>query len=315
MNCLCCGRPLKNNTENGWHASCIKSFFGTSVLPEIELSEETLRSLASESVNKGLTVPGVQKKLSLHLFSDRKHPRLTLVNYPTGYILKPQTEEYPHMPEAEHLIMSMADHCGIKTVPHALIRSKESYAYITKRVDRAFGNGSIKKFAMEDFCQLEQRLTQDKYKGSYERCSKVIEKYSARNALDQTELFLRLVFCFVTGNSDMHLKNFSLLRTEAAPGGYSLSPAYDLLPVKLMLPEDTEQMALTLCGKKSRLRRSDFISFAISCGIKEGTAEKLIRSITGRKDELLSLTDCSLLPTNMQDDMSELINQRIAELE
>ena len=210
MKCLCCGKDIDKNGENGWHKSCIKRFFGVAGLPEIEIDDVTLKKLADETVNSGFTVPGVQKKLSLHLISEKKSPKLTLVNFPTGYILKPQVTQYENLPEAEHLVMSMADITGISTVPHALIGNNGTYAYITKRADRIMYTDRVAMLAMEDFCQLDLRLTQDKYKGSYERCAKVIERYSSRVGFDMTELFMRLVFSFVTGNSDMHLKNFSL---------------------------------------------------------------------------------------------------------
>ena len=224
MNCLCCGKPLRTeNTDSGWHKSCIKRFFGTAELPEIAIDEAAFETLAAESTNKGYTVPGVQKKLSLHLFSEGNTPRLTLVNYPTGYILKPQVPEFEALPQAEQLVMCMADTAGISTVPHALIMEKDSLAYITKRVDRIFTKNSMQMLAMEDFCQLDLRLTQDKYKGSYERCAKIIERYSSRKGLDITELYLRIVFSFLVGNSDMHLKNFSLIETEEGSGKYVLS--------------------------------------------------------------------------------------------
>ena len=136
MNCLCCGKPLHSGDESGWHKACIKKFFGTNRLPEIEIDDKTLELLAIETTSNGFTVPGVQKKLSLHLLSDSSNPRLTLVNYPTGYILKPQVAEYEALPESEQLVMSMADAAGISTVPHGLIRSGDGLAYITKRVDR-----------------------------------------------------------------------------------------------------------------------------------------------------------------------------------
>ena len=99
----------------------MKAFFGGSKLPLLDISEERLKRLAEESTNKGFTVPGVQKKLSLHL-TEGVSPRFTLVNYSTGYILKPQTEEYETLPEAEYLVMQMAKQVGIKTVPVALIK-------------------------------------------------------------------------------------------------------------------------------------------------------------------------------------------------
>lgn len=155
--------------------------------------------------------------------------------------------------EAEYLAIQMAKTAGIKTVPFALIKQGDKLAYITKRIDRP-GTGSAKKqgqmLAMEDFCQLDRRLTQDKYKGSYERCARAIERYSVRMGLDMTEFFLRIVFSYIVGNSDMHLKNFSLVETAENSQEYVLSQAYDMLPVNVILPEDQEQMALTLNGKR-----------------------------------------------------------------
>ena len=294
MICLCCGKPIKTDDGSGWHKSCVKRFFGTSVLPEIEIDKESLESIVTRSVGKGLTVPGVQKKLSLHLFSDGKKPRLTLVNFPTGYILKPQTEEFAALPESEQLVMRMADVCGVATVPHALIAENGNYAYITKRVDRVIKRDAVSMLAMEDFCQLDLRLTAYRYKGSYERCAKIIERYSSRKGFDMAELFTRLAFCFITGNSDMHLKNFSLLETAPRSGEYILSPAYDLLPVNVIMPEDKEQFALTMNGKKANLRRGDFLTFADSCGISRAAAEKMIARLLTKEQTLLDLCDVSL---------------------
>ena len=285
MKCLYCGKEFKNSAteeeiRNEWHRACLQKFFGTKTLPDAEVSEEVLAQLAIESTNRGLTVPGVQKKLSLHLSEeDRERPRLTLVNYPTGYILKPQTEEYRALPEAEYLVMSMARETKIKTVPFALLRissDRRQFAYITKRIDRIKKGKRVQMLAMEDFCQLENRLTVDKYKGSYERCAKVILNHSQYAGLDMTELFLRIVFSFAVGNSDMHLKNFSLIETEEGSERYRLSEAYDMLPVNIILPQDQEQLALTLNGKKRNICRRDFLIFADSCGLERRSAEKML---------------------------------------
>lgn len=310
MNCLCCGKPLKTKEPSGWHKSCIRHFFGTSVIPELEIDNDALERLAVETTVKGLTIPGVQKKLSLHLMSEGRRPRLTLVNYPTGFILKPQVEEFRALPEAEQLVMSMADEAGISTVPHALVRGSGSLAYITRRVDRVFEKDKVKMLAMEDFCQLDLRLTQDKYKGSYERCAKVIERYSSRKGLDLSELFYRLVFFFITGNSDMHLKNFSLIETDERSGSYILSPAYDLLPVNVIMPEDKEQTALALNGKKQNIRRKDFFVFAEECGISQVSAEKMIKKLVSMKPKFLAMCEDSLLPEDMKEQFAFLIDDR-----
>ena len=310
MNCLCCGKPLKTEEPSGWHKSCIRRFFGTSVIPELEIDNDALERLAVETTGKGLTIPGVQKKLSLHLMSEGRRPRLTLVNYPTGFILKPQVEEFRALPEAEQLVMSMADEAGISTVPHALVKGSGSLAYITRRVDRVFEKDKVKMLAMEDFCQLDLRLTQDKYKGSYERCAKVIERYSSRKGLDLSELFYRLVFFFITGNSDMHLKNFSLIETDEQSGSFILSPAYDLLPVNVIMPEDKEQTALALNGKKQNIRRKDFFVFAEECGISQVSAEKMIKKLVSMKPKFLAMCEDSLLPEDMKEQFAFLIDDR-----
>ncbi|MDD4474401.1 MAG: HipA domain-containing protein [Eubacteriales bacterium] len=312
MNCLHCGKTLSSNNSSGWHKSCIKSFFGTNELPVIDINEKTLELLTNESINKGHTVPGVQKKLSLHLHSHEGKQRLTIVNYPTGYILKPQIEEFEALPEAEHLVMRMASTSGITTVPNALIKDGERFAYITKRVDRVFTKNSIQMFGMEDFCQLDFRLTQDKYKGSYERCAKIIDKYSSRKGLDTTELFMRLVFSFIVGNSDMHLKNFSMIEKSEGSGEYILSPAYDLLPVNVIMPEDKEQFALPMNGKKTNIRSKDFLKFAATCGISEKSAENMINKVVSKQNKFISMCYDSFLPNNMKKSLIELINMRIA---
>ena len=310
MNCLCCGKPLRTPDETGWHKACIKRFFGTTKLPEIEIDDKTLNLLATETTNKGFTVPGVQKKLSLHLVSGSRKPRLTLVNYPTGYILKPQVAEFEALPESEQLIMTMADMAGISTVPHALIKGNAGLAYITKRVDRNLTDGKIEMLAMEDFCQLDLRLTEDKYRGSYERCAKIIKQYSSRVGIDMAEFYIRLVFCFIVGNSDMHLKNFSLIETAEGSGEYVLSPAYDLLPVNANMPADKEQFALAINGKKMNIRKGDFLKFADTCGITRQTAEKLIENLVKLTPKWLAMCENSLLPDELKDRLKKIIIER-----
>lgn len=314
MNCLCCGKTLKADHDTGWHKRCIKRFFGTSKIPQLELSETSLEMLATEITSQGITVPGVQKKLSLHLMSECDAPMLTLVNYPTGYILKPQVDQFKALPESEHLVMCMADAVGIDTVPHALIRLNDQYAYITKRIDRIFHKDRIEKIAMEDFCQLGLRLTQDKYHGSYEQCGKIIKQFSQRSKLDATELFIRTVFFFITGNSDMHLKNFSLIESTEGSMHYVLSAAYDLLPIKIIMPEDNEDFALAMNGKKTKIRKNDFFAFAQNLDIPKEIAQKMITQLVNQKHKLQSMCMDSILPDDLKTSFSDFIEKRCSEL-
>lgn len=314
MNCLCCGRPLSEaEVQSGWHQRCIRKFFGTETLPLIDLERKALEGYALKTAFKGLTVPGVQKKMSLHLQKEDV-PRLTFVNVPTGYILKPQSEDYESLPEAEDLAMRLAERAGVRTVPHALLGTRGQFAYITKRIDRSISGKTVRKYAMEDFCQLDGRLTADKYKGSYERCAKIIDRYSARKGLDISELFLRLVISFITGNSDMHLKNFSLVETAPGNNEFVLSAAYDLLPVNIILPEDREEMALTLCGKKQHLRRKDFLEFAASCDMVEQAAVKILDRTLLLEPDYLAMCDDSYLPDIMRNNLKDLIAERCERL-
>ena len=307
MNCLCCGKTLNNGGIDGWHKKCIKKFFGTNEIPEIDINKSIIEKIALEATTKGYTVTGVQKKLSLHLFSEKTKARLTMVNYPTGFILKPQVDEFEALPEAEQLVMCMADIVGIVTVPHALIQNNGSYAYITKRIDRKISKDNVQLIAMEDFCQLDLRLTQDKYKGSYERCAKIVDKYSSRQGLDMTELYLRIVFSYVVGNSDMHLKNFSLYSTK--PVNYILTPAYDLLSTKLVLPADSEEVALTLNGKEKKIKKSDFVVAMNSIGLED----KIIENVFNKFDHLQSkweeFIDVSFIQETTKERYKELIHE------
>ena len=336
MNCLCCGKPLLEQEETrgtGWHRKCVRNFFGTEKLPELDLSPEALDRLAEETAQKHLTVPGVQKKLSLHLSRDA-FPRLTMVDAPAGYILKPQTPRLSSLPEAEDCVMRMADAAGITTVPHAMLKftsapadqtARNTYAFITRRIDRGFdphpprksGNSAPKTtemYAMEDFCQLSSRQTRDKYRGSYEKCAAVIRRWSSLPGLDLAELYYRLLVCFVTGNSDMHLKNFSLREKTSGQRDFVLSAAYDLLPVNVVLPEDTEETALTLHGKKRNLQKNDFLAFAETSGINPSAARRLLSRIISLEDRFHGICDASLMPAEMKELLHELMSLRFRRL-
>ena len=311
--CLACGKPLTPD-DTFWHTRCVKSFFGTKELPTISLDSEALEVWGSESTRVGFTVPGVQKKLSLHLEAYRGKGKLTLNGHPPGYILKLQADEYPHLPELEDVVMRMADVASLETVPHALLRSEDgTLAYISKRIDRIQTKERIQKLPMEDFCQLSLRLTEDKYKGSYEQCGQIIRRYSSQPMLDLTNFWYLLVFCFITGNSDMHLKNFSLY--APTPSRYQLTPAYDLLPVALVLPQDPDETALTLRGKRSRLTLADFLSLADHLQLAPKVAERLIARLIKHSPDLLEVIETSWLTAEEKMAMKELLISRLDRLQ
>jgi len=165
--------------------------------------------------------------------------------------------------------------------------------------------------AMEDFCQLDGRLTEDKYRGSYERCGKIISKYSARPGLDLSELYIRVIFSFAIGNSDMHLKNFSLIETSPGSCEYVLSAAYDMLSTNVVLPADPEQFALTMHGKKQNIRRNDFLRFGEAIGLPKKSAEKIIEKFVAHKEGYIEMCKNSYLTDDMKECMEQLIHERI----
>lgn len=275
----------------------------SSSLSKIDITQKKLKELFDSSINNGYTVPGVQKKVSFCVFHEN--------SYLNSFILKPQTSEYANLPEYEDLGMRLANCVGINTIPHALISINNQYAYITKRIDREYYSNGCNKYAMEDFCQLANHLTIDKYKSSYEYCGKIITKYSSRPGVDIVEMFYRIIFSYVIGNSDMHLKNFSLIENEPGNRKFILSEAYDMLPVNAILPEDTEQMALTVNGKKKNILYKDFIQLAKNCNIPEKVAFSLIEKICSYKEEMLKEVDESYLLEEQKEKVSKLIIYRI----
>lgn len=310
--CLLCGKTILDTPHTmSWHVSCCRSFFGTSILPIIDITTTNFSNSARISITEGNTVTGVQKKMSVHLEDTMPRKRLTVQGFPSGYILKPPVDEFPDLPELEHVVMSLADALGIKTVPHALIQLHSGeFAYITRRIDRGFPQQKhSEKFHMEDFCQLSQRLSEDKYKGSLEQCGKLILTHSSQAGLDAADFFFRALFSFVTGNADMHLKNFSLF---LSPTGWMLAPAYDLVPTKLVLPADKEESALHINGKKNHLTRPDFHALAKNLKLTDKAVDNFFARAQSIPKHFAHLPAVKLLAPQRQKELENLIQKRTA---
>lgn len=305
--CLYCYKFLEN-AEQDFHASCSKKIFGQPNPPAIRYSEADLESLAREIIQSQTTVTGVQAKLSLHITgnsNDQEGRRFTVAGLWGGYILKPPTENYPQLPEVEDVTMHLAEQAKIKTVPHSLVRlASGNLAYITKRVDRI----KKEKLAMEDMCQLTERLTEDKYLGSYEQIAKTIQKYSATPGLDVINFFELVLFSFLTGNADMHLKNFSLLEQ---PGlGMVLSPAYDLINTSLVNPADDEELALTLNGKKKKIKKQDFVAAMKSLKMEEQQQQNIFDKMRKSQPKWLEQIEVSFLSKEFKEQYVQLLLER-----
>lgn len=307
--CLYCYQDLEEGQVD-FHPLCAKRIFGTKEAPLLEYSHEDLDQLAEQIIRAQTSLTGVQPKLSLNLTSHDGSSRLTIVGLWGDYIFKPQTESYVKLPENEDLTMHLAEAAKIKVVPHSLIRLADGrLGYITKRIDRT-ENGE--KLDMEDMCQLTLHPTEYKYKGSYEQVAKVITMYSDTPKLDLANYMQLLLFCFVTGNNDMHLKNFSLYRPAK---GYRMTPAYDLLNVAIANPKDKEEFALTLSGRKTGLRLSDFVNAAKTMGLEENLVYNLIGSLQKSLPKWQMLIHGSFLSDEMKKEYEELVMSRLYRLQ
>lgn len=303
--CLYCYQSLEQGQVD-FHPQCSKKIFGTAVPPVLPYTKADIESLALEVVRSQVTITGVQPKLSVDLEKGKGgEKRFTIVGLWGEYILKPQTEQYPSLPENEDLTMHLASLARIKTVPHSLIRFQDdSLAYITKRIDR---DKKGVKIPMEDMCQLTEKLTEQKYKGSHEQIAKKIVEFSAYPVLDLINYFEVLLFCYLTGNADMHLKNFSLYKKV---GECVLAPAYDLLSTKLVIPQDNEELALTLNGKKSKLKKNDFDSLLKTMKVDDKAIENVYDKFRKVIPEWLLFIDSSFLPDEMKEQYKTLIQEK-----
>ncbi len=308
--CLYCYKTLANG-ETGYHHACARKIFESSVVPELPYTRDNIERLAKEIITSSTSVTGAQAKLSLDIARGIKgeSQRFTIVGLWGRFILKPQTDRYPHLPENEDLVMHLAEAAGIKTVPHSLIRFADGeLCYITRRIDRTEKGGKI---AMEDMCQLSGRLTEDKYKGSYERIAKIIRQYSSAPLLDIVNFWEIVMFSWLTGNADMHLKNFSLYRPSHK---YMLAPAYDLLSTSIVMPEDDEELALTLNGKKKRIKREDFEKAMRDSGMDDKALENLFNRFSKALPKWTELIRNSFLPVGQQEKLMELIGSMASHL-
>lgn len=309
--CLYCYKELENG-EKDFHKGCSRKIFGSPDVPELPYTHNDLTDLAKEIIRSQTTLTGVQPKLSLDLKEKTKDSpqRFTIVGLWGQYILKPQTELYPNLPELEDLTMHLAELAKIDVVPHSLVRFADGeLCYITRRMDRT---PTGQKLAMEDMCQLTERLTEYKYKGSYEQIAKVIERFSSVSQLDLIRFWEQVIFSWLTGNADMHLKNFSLY--SRFPGHYELTPAYDMLSTALVIPDDHEELALTLNGKKRKLKRQDFEIAMKASGLEGKVISNIFKKFFKHEEVWMNYIDISYLPEAMQTAYKKLIHGRLNKL-
>lgn len=305
--CLYCYQNL--TTETDFHEKCSLNFFGTKQAPKLEYTFDQMSELARNVVERSVSVPGVQPKLSMTFNQETKDQRLTVVGALGGnFIFKPPSLEYPEMPQNEHLTMRLAEYLKIKTVPSSLIRLKSGeLSYITKRIDREEDG---KKIHMLDMFQITEAF--DKYKSSMDKVGKALGQFSSNTLLDKLFLFELTLFSFLTGNNDMHLKNFSMIESAS---GWVLSPAYDLLNVAIINREDKEELALTLCGKNKKFKKEHFVNFGEGLGLSNKQIERVFNRFQKKKSGMIKMIQNSFLSNKMETAYIKVLEGRFIRLD
>ena len=308
--CLYCYQELEEGQVD-FHPECSRKFFGSKTVPILPYTRDNMSDLARQVIRTSASVTGVQAKMSLDVDRGGKNEpdKFTIVGLWGKYIFKPQSAKYPSLPQLEDLTMKMAEAAHIRTARHTLIRLADGeLGYLTIRMDRGRKG---EKISMLDMCQLSNRLTEHKYYGTYQQLAETVKRYSSAPMLDVQRYWEVVLFSWITGNSDMHCKNFSLIDT--GNGEYALSPAYDLLAVLLADPEDNEEMAMsfTVGGAKNGFNRSTFLSAFTQSGIPAAVANKMIERMKSFLPQWEELISQSFLSDKMKTDYCRLLNKRI----
>jgi len=256
-----------------------------------------------------MSIQGVQPKLSAVL--KLKDSSFALVDRGGRFILKPNPLAYEEVPANEALTMRMAAEVGIEVPAHGLLRAEDdSCVYFVKRYDRL---GRTGKVHVEDFAQLSGATRVTKYDSSLERVVQLVEQFCTFPAIEKPKLAKRLLFCFLTGNEDMHLKNFSIWMQDAV---VSLTPAYDLLNSTLVLENAKEESALPLQGKKRKLTKELWLDYFCKERLKlnEGQIDKIIKDLQKAMPAFNRLIKQSLLSEDRQAGYRTILHARAKKL-
>ena len=302
--CLVCLDDVHGGGE--YHPRCARTLFGTTRVPAIDLDLARLHTLAQAMVGH-TSLSGVQRKVSMGLAADRATLRVATEG--GHFILKPQAQVFPHVPENEHVTMRIAEAAGLAVAPNGLVRLADgSLAYLTRRFDRPAEGG---KLLQEDFCQLGGLAPKQKYEGSAELCARLVRRWASEPLVAAQALFRQVVFGWWTGNGDMHLKNLSLLR--GADGLYRLSPAYDLVCTRLVIEDD--QLALPVGGNRREVTARQWVEFATYCGLAGKAAARALGGVHAALAPSLQIVGRCWLPDDMKERYARLLEVRARTVE
>jgi serine/threonine-protein kinase HipA len=300
--CVICLKPIRLPGETQ-HKTCVETLYGTDRAPRVPFSADTVVALVCDMIGK-MSISGLQEKLSLSFSTDRTC--LEPVAVGGQFILKPQSVHLRAMPENEHLTMRLAGQCGIEISPLGLVQlSDGGLAFIIRRFDH-LADGS--RLAMEDFCQLAELSSRDKYEGTAELCVRILRKFVTEPKDEIAKLFRQLLFAWWTGNGDLHLKNLSIL--NRSDGARVLSPAYDLLCTRLIIPDD--EMALPMQGKRKEIRRKNWMVFGDYCKLSKHAVDELVGQQIEQLKPALDLVQASFLPDNQKLEYTKILKSNTA---
>jgi len=302
-----CNGCLKDNIS-GFCSSCEKILFNRSkVSPQLKFNWEDI-SKRIDGQPMGFSISGVQRKGFIGKPRGIELVPKMDVDEKSQYIVKPLLSRFDipdQSPANEHATMQIAKQLfGIKIAECAFMNfANGTPAYITRRFDY---NDDGEKLNQEDFASVLK--ASDKYKSK--TYQDVGEWLSPLNRIDLLRI---LIFNFLTGNGDVHLKNISLL--ETADGDMMLSPSYDLMNTKIHLTdnllalnlfEELEQTSLPL-GKIYSYMSEDFIKFGKRLNIKDSIVTKIIETFNKKENEILAMVDKSFLSNDAKNKYKKIV--------
>jgi len=281
---------------------------GLKTLKDLEYTAEEQRKEAFNRASK-MSIQGVQPKLSALL--SIKNEKFIIVDKGGRYILKPQHQLYTQLPENEDITMRLADEIGLEIPLHGLLWSKDNtLTYFIKRFDR---KGQNDKVPVEDFAQLAGLSRDTKYDYSMEKIVKLIDDYCTFPAIEKIKIFKLVIFNYLVGNEDSHLKNFSIITDD---NQVKISPCYDLVNSTIELKQQNEEIALTLKGKKKHLTRNILVNYfgVERCGLTEKSIEKVLETISAAIPKWRALINISFLSEDMKGKYLDLLDERLTTL-
>lgn len=298
--CLCCELPLEE--EGRYHAKCLRALWGRAVAPKIPFALADLPAKVTTAADH-MSISGVQVKALVRL---NKASEVEVAPTGSTHILKPEPNEYPGLPAMENACMSMAAALGMTVPPHGLFPMSDGrLCYIVKRFDRTEDGGKIQKETM-----FQVLGSTNKYIGSLESIGKAIRTHAENVGLDTIDFFERVLFSFLTGNGDMHLKNWAfLIRDKKA----SLAPCYDFVCSKAYITNE-EDSALTINAKKNKLKRADFESLAANLKLDAKATANSFDKLKGAQEKLRELVVFSELNPSMRQQFKDILGQRFRRL-